>query len=80
MLDLLPCYKANLIFMFTFMFIIDFFFFKQEQDLPTFLHKEHILAPTKFFSKSQQYQFRKLHTSDQGHLNEKAKITFLFHP
>lgn len=45
-----------------------------------FLHKEHILAPAKILNKSQQYWFRKLHTSDQGHLNEKAKITVLFHP
>lgn len=44
------------------------------------LHKEHILAPTKFLSKPEQYWFRKSHTSDQDHLNEKAKITFLFHP
>lgn len=45
-----------------------------------FLHKEYILAPAKLLSKSQQYWYRKLHTSDQGHLNEKAKTAFLFHP
>lgn len=42
-----------------------------------FLHKEHI-APTKFLSKSQQYLFRKMHTSDEGHLNEKARLHFCF--